>query len=268
MFDWHLFPPAPHLLATTIRAVVYHEGRDLLPVFTLSSKRQSLAMTERSPQEERPTDLRAPPEVTTLLDRMREGKKDAEDVLFGRVYEELRKRARGQRKRWKGDPILQTTALVNEAYFKLVGQNDRSWENRSHFFAVSAMAMRQVLIDRARRKRAEKRGGDAPRLSLEELREKLGREAAMSEEDAEAILILDDALQQLEEEHPRAARGVECRFFAGMTIEETAEALDVSTATVSRDWKQAKAWLYREMRRIRGGGSLAEDTNEEEDPDE
>ena len=212
----------------------------------------------------------AQPEVTELLARLREGESDAAGDLFQRVYGELRKRARQQRRQWKGAPSLQTTALVNEAYLKLVGQDHRSWKNRSHFFAVSATAMRQILIDRARRKRAEKRGGDTPRLSLEELREKLGREAAMTDEDAEAFLVLEDALEQLEEEHPRAARGVECRFFAGMTIEETAEALGVSTATVSRDWKQAKAWLYREMKRIRGGGALPEETapDEGEDGDE
>lgn len=203
------------------------------------------------------------PNVTELLTGLREGKTEAADALFERVYGELRKRAHRQRKRWKGDPTFQTTALVNEAYLKLVGQKDRSWENRSHFFAVSATAMRQILIDHARKKRAEKRGGDASRLSLEELREKLGREAAMTEEDAEAVLILEDALKQLEKHHSRAARGVECRFFAGMTIEETAEALGVSTATVSRDWKQAKAWLYREMTRIR----QAEDVSAKDAPD-
>lgn len=206
--------------------------------------------------------------VTELLGKLQDGKGEAVGELFERVYGELRKRARRQRKRWKGDPSLQTTALVNEAYLKLVGEEERSWENRSHFFAVSAKAMRQILIDRARQKRAEKRGGEAPRLSLEELKEKLGREAAMSEEDAEAVLVLEEALGQLEEEFPRAARGVECRFFAGMTIEETAEALGVSTATVSRDWKQAKAWLYREMKRIRGGGNRSEEEVSEGGPDD
>jgi RNA polymerase sigma factor (TIGR02999 family) len=187
-------------------------------------------------------------DVTELLSDVRRGDEEAADALFDRVYTELRQRARGQRKRWKGDPSLQTTALAHEAYLKLVGQEEQSWKNRSHFFAVSARAMRHILIDRARRKRRDKRGGEAPIRSLDELRDLLGRDVAMTEDDAAAFVLLDDALEQLEDEHPRAARGVVCRFFGGMTIEETAEALGVSTATVSRDWNLAKAWLYRAMK--------------------
>ncbi|MFB6232030.1 MAG: ECF-type sigma factor [Salinibacter sp.] len=201
--------------------------------------------------------------VTKLLDRLQEGEREAHGDLYDQVYTELRQRAHQQRRRWKGDPTLQTTALVHEAYLKLVDQEEQSWENRSHFLAVAAQAMRHILIDRARRKRAEKRGGTGSPLSLEELKEKLGREAAMTEEEAEAFVVLDEALDRLEEERPRAARGVECRFFSGMTIEETAEALGVSTATVSRDWKQAKAWLYREMKRIRQGDAGASGDPEE-----
>jgi len=197
--------------------------------------------------------------VTELLDNLREGQGEVLDDLYERVYSDLRQRAHRQRQRWKGDPSLQTTALAHEAYFKLVDQEERSWENRSHFFAVSAQAMRHILIDQARQKTAEKRGGQASPLSLEELKEKLGRDVAMTAEDAEAFVVLGEAPDRLEDENPRAARGVECRFFGGMTIEETAEALDVSTATVSRDWKQAKAWLYREMKRIRGGGEASDE---------
>jgi RNA polymerase sigma factor (TIGR02999 family) len=195
--------------------------------------------------------------VTKLLSRLQDGEKEIRDDLYDQVYTELRQRARYQRQKWKGEPTLQTTALAHEAYFKLVDQEEKSLENRSHFLAVAAQAMRHILIDRARRKRAEKRGGTGSPLSLEELKEKLGREAAMTDEEAEAFVILDEALDRLEEERPRAARGIECRFFSGMTVEETAEALDVSTTTVSRDWKQAKAWLYREMGRIRQGGAAA-----------
>ncbi len=191
--------------------------------------------------------------VTRLLTRVRRGEGGAEEDLFEHVYAELRQRARGQRKRWKGDPSLKTTALAHEAYLKLVGPEEQSWEGRSHFFAVAATAMRQILLNQARRKRAQKRGGDAPVLSLEKLREEMGREVAMTEERAEVLVVLEEALKQLEEERPRMARVVECRFFAGMTIEETAEALSVSGSTVSRDWKTAKTWLYREMKRIREG---------------
>ena len=201
-------------------------------------------------------------DVTTLLDRLREGDDQAGEILFDRVYTELRERARGQRKRWRGDPSLQTTALAHEAYLKLVGPAERSWENRSHFFAVAARAMRHVLINRARRKTAQKRGGDRPTLSLDTLREKLGRDVGAggpsadaeisAEERTETLVLLGDALDRLEEEHPRAARTVECRVFSGMTIEETAEALGVSSSTVSRDWTKAKAWLNRELKRLCG----------------
>ncbi len=194
----------------------------------------------------------SPERVTTLLARLREGKDEAAGDLFEQVYTELRRRAHGQRKHWKGNPSLRTTALAHEAYLKLISPEEQSWENRSHFFAVAAKAMRQVLINEARRKRAQKRGGDAPVLSLEELREELGRDVALTEERAEVLVVLEEALGQLEAERPRAARVVECRFFGGMTIEETAEALGVSGSTVSRDWKMAQAWLYREMKQIRG----------------
>lgn len=189
-------------------------------------------------------------EVTQWLVDLRRGKDEVYDSLFEHVYAELRQQARGQRRRWKGDPSLQTTALTHEAYLKLVAQDKHSWENRSHFLAVAAKAMRHILINQARDQRAQKRGGNAPKLSLEALREMLGREVVQAEERAEVLLVLDEALERFQEVHPRAARSVECRFFGGMTIAETAEALGVSTATVSRDWSAAQAWLYREMKRL------------------
>lgn len=211
--------------------------------------------------------------VTELLGRLRAGEKAAEGKLFDRVHAELRQLAKGQRKRWEGDPTLRTTALAHEAYLNLVDEEERSWEDRSHFFAVAARAMRHILIDRARRKRAEKRGGEDPLLSLETLRNELGRavgEASESAEQrvttgegAEMLVLLDEALDRFEETSTRAARVVEYRFFGGMTIEETAEALGVSASTVSRDSDRAKAWLYREMKRMRGEG----EATEEEDPD-
>lgn len=190
--------------------------------------------------------------VTGLSSEVRDGTQAAVEELFEHVYGELRERARKQRHRWKGEPSLQTTALVNEAYLKLVDAQHQSWQSRSHFLAVASRAMRQILIDQARRMRAQKRGGDVVQLSLEELADRLGREVAMTEEDAEAFVVLDEALDRLAGEHPRAAQGVECRFFGGMTIEETAEVLEASQRTVTRDWKLAKVWLYREMKRLRG----------------
>jgi RNA polymerase sigma factor (TIGR02999 family) len=198
--------------------------------------------------------------VTELLADLQAGDGEVTEPLFEAVYDELRRLARGKREQWKGDPSLQTTALAHEAYIKLVGDEERSWENRSHFFAVAAQAIRQILVNRARRKRARKRGGQAPILSLEELRETVGPEAdeaadhkVTTAEEAQLLVLLDEALGRFADEYPRAARGVECRFFGGMTIEETAEALGVSTSTISRDWNLAKAWLYREMKRLRGG---------------
>ena len=193
--------------------------------------------------------------VTQLLIDLREGQDEAFGDLFERVYGELRDCARGQRRRWKGEPSLRTTALAHEAYLKLVDQSEQSWASRSHFFAVAAKAMRQILINEARRQTREKRGGEAPVLSLEKLRDELGREVASDEEQAEALVALDEALERFERDRPRAARVVECRFFAGMTIEETAEALGVSASTVSRDWKVAQAWLYREMERMLEGAA-------------
>lgn len=200
-------------------------------------------------------------DVTELLADLRAGDEAAEAELLEEVHAELRRLARGQRRRWRGDPSLRTTALAHKAYLKLKDREEQSWENRSHFFAVAATAMRQILLNEARRKRAEKRGGDAPVLSLEKLRESLGQEdpagdkrpddALLLAEEAELLVLLGEALSRFDEEHPRAARVVECRFFGGMTIEETAEVLSVSAATVSRDWNHARAWLYREMKKMR-----------------
>jgi len=197
--------------------------------------------------------------VTDLLAARRNGEDERPDMLYREVYTELRELAKGQRKRWKGNPTLRSTALANEAYLKLVDQEEQSWESRSHFFAVAAQAMRHILINRAERRQAEKRGGDAPVLSLEALRESLAQEIATAEKRSEVLVVLDEALSRFEEKHSRAGRVVECRFFCGMTIKATAEALGVSTSTVSRDWDLAQAWLYREMKRIHGGGEVPED---------
>jgi RNA polymerase sigma factor (TIGR02999 family) len=187
--------------------------------------------------------------VTRLLEEVRNGNESAVDQLFVVVYDELHERAHAQRRRWQGDNTLNTTALIHEAYLKLVEQDEAAWANRAHFLAVAATAMRHILINYARDRRAQKRGGDQPQFSLEGLREELGRAVALNEERAEALIVLDEALTRLENASERQSRIVECRFFGGMTIEETAAALNVSTATVSRGWAMAKAWLYREMQR-------------------
>jgi RNA polymerase sigma factor (TIGR02999 family) len=187
--------------------------------------------------------------VTRLLNEVRDGNEAAMDRLFAAVYDELHDRARAQRRRWKGNNTLNTTALIHEAYLKLVDQDEAEWENRAHFLAVAATAMRHILINYARDQRAQKRGGDQPKFSLEGLRDDLGRVVAVSDERAEALIALDEALRRLEAVSARQSQIVECRFFGGMTIQETATALDVSTATVSRGWAMAKAWLHREMQR-------------------
>lgn len=186
-------------------------------------------------------------EVTGLLEAVQRRDRAALDALFSTVYEELRGLAHQQRQRWRGDYTLNTTALVHEAYVKLVDQRRASWETRAHFLATAAKAMRHILMNYARDRRAQKRGGDRPKLSLEEIGERLGQELTLTEENTELLVAIDEALQRLEQVNERQSRIVECRFFGGMTIPDTAEALGISRTTVQRDWVMAKAWLYRDM---------------------
>lgn len=189
-----------------------------------------------------------PEMVTRILQDLQEGRRDAVDDLFRLVYDELHALARQQRQRWQGDYTLNTTALVHEAYLKLVGQQEVSVENRAHFFALASKAMRHILSNYALRQRREKRGGKQPKLSLHELQAAaLEQRVALSPERADALLALDEALQRLEELSLRQSQVVECRFYGGMSVPETAQALGVSPATVKRDWSLARAWLYREM---------------------
>ncbi len=185
--------------------------------------------------------------VTQLLVAMHEGDQRAVDALFPLVYDELRALAHRKRQRWHGDQTLNTTALIHEAYLKLVGQPDRAWEGRTHFFSVASKAMRHVLINYAESRRRQKRGGDQPKVSLEAMQELMGPDVAVSEEQADILLALDEALRRLEQIDPRQGQIVECRFFGGLTIRETAEALDISPATVKRSWIMAQSWLYREL---------------------
>lgn len=179
-------------------------------------------------------------QVTLLLHRLKDGDREALDQLFPIVYEDLRKRAQLELRRER-HATISTTGLVHEAYFRLVDHHDANWAGRSHFFAVAARAMRQVLVQRARRRYADKRGGRQRPTSLSDV-------DAGAANHAEAVLIVNQALETLDKIDARQAQVVECRFFGGMTVRETAEALDISPSTVKRDWRTAKLWLSREMR--------------------
>jgi len=187
-------------------------------------------------------------EVTPLLEALARGDDTALDRLFPLVYEELRAVAHRQRRRLQGEDSLNTTALVHEAYLKLVDHSRVNWESRAHFFATAAKAMRHILMNYARDRRAQKRGGDQERLSLESLSQRLGGELAISDDNADLLLALDAALEKLEQVNERQSRIVECRYFGGMSVQETAAALGISTATVSRGWALAQVRLYQEMK--------------------
>jgi len=164
------------------------------------------------------------------------------------VYDELHRLAARQRGRWQGDETLDTTALVHEAYLKLAGQSAPEWQNRAHFLGVASTAMRQILIDYAKRKCAAKRGGQRPHVPLHEVEAALRQVEPSSETCDEVLAALDDSLRRLDHSNRRQMRIVECRFFGGMSVEDTAEALGVSPATVKRGWGMAQAWLYRDLK--------------------
>ncbi|MCM3872495.1 MAG: sigma-70 family RNA polymerase sigma factor [Pyrinomonadaceae bacterium] len=178
-------------------------------------------------------------EVTKLLADWSCGDQTVPDKLMPLVYEELRRLAHLYMRREKPGHTLQTSALVNEAYVRLVDQNNIQWESRAHFFGIAARLMRQILVDQARRRNA-KRGGGAIRVSLNEA-------TIVAHEQSASVMALDDALKRLEEIDPRKSRIVELRFFGGMSIEETAATLGVSPGTVMRDWTFIRAWLRKEM---------------------
>lgn len=179
-------------------------------------------------------------EITQLLQAFGAGEEDALDRLMPLVYEDLRRIARSHLRRGPSGRTLGATGVVHEAYFKLAGQAGTRWENRSHFLAVAARAMRQVIISYARRSSAAKRGGDERPVTLED--GQIGVEAQ-----ADSLLDLERALVRLGEHNERLVRVVECRYFAGLTEEETAAALDTSLRTVQRDWARARAWLREEL---------------------
>lgn len=182
----------------------------------------------------------SPEEITRLLADWGRGDREALDRLAPLVHAELRRLARRQMSRERPGHTLQATALVNEAYLRLAGQGDFEYQDRAHFFAVCAQVMRHVLIDHARAHDRDKRGGGALRVSLGEAE---GLDAGRAAE----LVALDEALRELEEFDPQKGRIVELRYFAGLGIEETAEVLGISPTTVRREWRRAKAWLYRSM---------------------
>ena len=179
----------------------------------------------------------APDGVTQLLINWRNGDKAALDQLMPLVYEELRRLARGFMGKERNNHTLQTSALINEAYLKLADQDETNWQNRAHFFAVAAQIMRHILVDHARSYGYEKRGAGAQRVALDDAQ-------VFSEERAGELVALDEALTNLATVDPRKSRIVELRFFGGLTVDETAEVLKVSPATIRRDWSTAKVWLY------------------------
>jgi RNA polymerase sigma factor (TIGR02999 family) len=184
----------------------------------------------------------SPTDVTVLLQNWRDGDRKALDALLPLVYKELRRLAHARLRNERPDHTLQSAALVNEAYLRLLGLDAPQWESRTHFFAVAARLMRQVLVDYARRHRAGKRGGGACRLALEDAAEVPRRQDV-------DVVALDDALEALARIDLRQSRVVELRYFAGLTLQEISAALDIAPATVQRDWTAARAWLYREMAR-------------------
>jgi RNA polymerase sigma factor (TIGR02999 family) len=189
------------------------------------------------------------PDVTQILQEVSGGDKDAPARLMPLVYDELRRLADYYLRQERPDHTLQPTALVHEAYLKLVDQTRVDWQNRAHFFGVAAQLMRRILVDHARRHRASKRGGLQQKMALDEA-------VDYSQPRDVDLLALDEALNALAQLDERQSRIVELRFFGGLTIEETAEALGVSPATVKVDWSMAKAWLRREIGRGSDDGDV------------
>jgi RNA polymerase sigma factor (TIGR02999 family) len=179
-------------------------------------------------------------DTSELLSRSRAGDRTAFDALYARLYEDLHSAARGQLRGHRSGDTLDTTALVHEAYVRLLGEQSVQWESRAHFLAVAARAMRRVIIDAARQRTAQKRGGRSPHVTL-------SSEVWGAVEDPHTLIAIDDALSRLAHIDERLPRVAECRLFAGLSEKETAGALDVSVRTVQRDWQRARAWLQQEL---------------------
>jgi RNA polymerase sigma-70 factor, ECF subfamily len=179
-------------------------------------------------------------DVTRFLVDLQSGRPDASSQLIPLVYEELHRLARHQMRHERSDHTLQATALVHEAYLRLVNQSDRTWQNRAHFIGVAAQVMRRILVDYARARKTAKREGMLQRVPLEEF-------LLFTEQQSEELVALHEALERLAQIDARQSRVVELRFFGGLTVDETAEALGMSSKTVKRDWSVARAWLHREV---------------------
>ena len=182
-------------------------------------------------------DAPGPDEVTRLLEELSNGKTGALEELLPLVQAELRRQAARYLRRERPNHTLQPTALVHEAFLRLIEQRDVRWQNRAHFFGIAAQAMRRILVDHARTHGRAKRGGGAPMVTLDEA-------VVAAEERSIDLLALDQALERLAVEDPRQAKVVELRFFGGLSVEETALVMDISPATIKREWTMAKAWLY------------------------
>jgi RNA polymerase sigma factor (TIGR02999 family) len=188
------------------------------------------------------TESSSPKEVTRLLVDWSDGDEAALERLMPLVYDELRRLARHYMRRERPGHTIQPTALVNEAYLRLVEQKNVLWQNRAHFYGIAAHIMRRILVDHARTRLRAKRGGGALRVSLVEA-------AARAEERTADVLAIDEALEALAKVDPRKARVIELRYFGGLSVEETAEVLKVSRSTVMHDWNMAKAWLYVQVQK-------------------
>jgi RNA polymerase sigma-70 factor, ECF subfamily len=185
----------------------------------------------------------SPSDITQLLIQMTDGNTEAVNQILPLIYSELRKLASSYLRRERSNHTLQPTALVNEAYIKLIDQKKVKWQNRAHFFGIAAQVMRRILLDHARKHTAEKRGGDAEVLPIEE------EILVVSHEKSAELIALDEALDNLAKIDEQKAKIVELRYFGGLSIEETAEVIGVSVPTINRQWKMAKAWLYGQVAR-------------------
>jgi RNA polymerase sigma factor (TIGR02999 family) len=186
-----------------------------------------------------------PQEVTLLLTALKRGDEGAASRLMPLIYDELRRLAASYMRRERADHTLQATALVHEAYLKLVEQRSVDWQSRAHFFGVAAQLMRRILVDHARGHSRQKRGGEQQKVSLDEA-------FVFSERQADEIVAVDDSLNVLSRIDPRQARVVELRFFGGLSVEEAADVLGISPKTVKREWSVAKAWLYADLKERHG----------------